>query len=156
MRRRASQAVARVPRQIEQPVHLGDGHGLGTRRQLGDLVPGLDLPLLQDPQVEARTSVGHEQRRHLRLVHADAHPVAGHPGLGDLEHGVPDPVPVADADLVIRQSLHREVLAELPVREVVPTELLLPVAVGLDLVHEHGAAARRHGRPGPPARRRRC
>ena len=133
-----SQAVAWMPRQVEQPVHLGHGHGFRARRQLGDLVTGLDLPLLQHPQVEARTSVGHEQRGHLGLVHPDPHPVTGHPRLGHLELGVAYPVPVTDADLVVGQALHREVLAELPVGEVVPAELLLPVAVGLDLVHEHG------------------
>ena len=53
-----SEAAARMPRQVEQPVHLGHGHGFGTGGQLGDLVTGLDLPLLQHPEVEARTAVG--------------------------------------------------------------------------------------------------
>ena len=47
-----------------------------------------------------------------------------------------DPVAVADADLVVAQPLDGEVLAELPVDEVVSSELALPVAVGLDLVDE--------------------
>ena len=56
----------------------------------------------------------------------------------DFEDGGADPVAVADADLVVAQSLDREVLAELSVDEVISTELSFPVAVGVDLVDEHG------------------
>src|SRR6185437_12426288 len=43
----------------------------------------------------------------------------------------------ADAHLVVGQALHGEVLPELPVLEVIPAQLFLPVLVGLDLVDEH-------------------
>ena len=66
-------------------------------------------------------------------------PVARDAWLGDLEHGVADPVAVADADLVVGEALDGEVLAELPVHEVVAAELALPVAVGVELVDEDGA-----------------
>ena len=59
--------------------------------------------------------------------------------MGDLEDGGADPVAVADADLVVAQPLDGEVLAELPVDEVVPAELAFPVAIGVALVDEHGA-----------------
>ena len=52
---------------------------------------------------------------------------------------VADLVAIADAHLVIGESLHGEVLAELAVDEVVSSELALPVAIGVDLVDEHGA-----------------
>ena len=90
-------------------------------------------------EVEAGPAVGHEQRRHPRIVQADADAVAGDARLGDLEHGRADPVAVADADLVVAQPFDGEVLAELPVDEVVAAELALPVAVRVDLVDEHGA-----------------
>src|SRR5260370_41605868 len=48
-----------------------------------------------------------------------------------------DPVPVTDAHLVICQAAHGEVLPELAIGEVGAAQLLLPVPVGLDLVHEH-------------------
>jgi hypothetical protein len=80
-----------------------------------------------------------QQRRHARVVHPDADPVAGDPRLGHLEHGLADPVAVADAHLVICQAADREVLPELAVGEVITAQLLLPVPVRLDLVHEHGA-----------------
>ena len=55
-----------------------------------------------------------------------------------LEDRGADLVAVADADLVIGESLHGEVLAELSVDEVVSSELALPVTIGVDLVDEHG------------------
>ena len=83
--------------------------------------------------------MGDEQGRHPRLVHSQCQPEAGHPRLRDLEGGLTDPVAVADADLVIGQPLDGEVLAELTEREVVTAELVLPVAVGVDLVDVHRA-----------------
>ena len=128
-----------MPGQVEQGVNVGHRHGLRPGGHLDDVIPGLDPALAQHPEVESRPVVGDEQRGHPRVVHPDAHPVAGDPGLGHLELRLADPVPVADAHLVIRQAVHREVLPELAVAEVIAAQLLLPVPVGLDLVHEHGA-----------------
>ena len=50
----------------------------------------------------------------------------------------PDPVAVADADLVVAEPFDGEVLAELPVDEVVASKLVFPVPVGVHLVDEHG------------------
>ncbi len=41
-------------------------------------------------------------------------------------------------DLVVGKPVHGEVLAELAVAGVVPLQLLLPVAVGVQLVDQHG------------------
>jgi hypothetical protein len=60
-------------------------------------------------------------------------------GLSDLDDRLTDLIPIADSDVVIGESLHGEVLAKLPVSEVVAVQLSLPVAIGLDLVHEHGS-----------------
>src|SRR5262249_12089070 len=43
------------------------------------------------------------------------------------------------ADLVVREPVDREVLAEVAVHEVVTTELLLPVAGGVQLIDQHRA-----------------
>jgi hypothetical protein len=128
-----------MPGQVEQRVDLGHRHGLRPGRHLDDLVPGPDQALAQHPEVEPGPVVGDQQRGHPRVVHPDAHPVTCDPGLGHLELRLADPVPVADAHLVVRQAAHREVLPELAIAEVVAAQLLLPVPVGLDLVHEHGA-----------------
>ena len=72
----------------------------------------------------------------MRLVHADPDAVAGGSRLGHLEQRSPDPVAVADADLIIRQALDGEVLAELPVREIAAAQPFLPVEIRFDLVDE--------------------
>src|ERR1700709_1787426 len=81
----------------------------------------------------------HEKRCHAWLADSNAGAVAGHSGLGDFENHVADPVPVPDAHLVVGQSLDREVLAEKPGYQVVAVELLGPVAIRIELVHEDGA-----------------
>src|SRR5258708_20370967 len=79
----------------------------------------------------------HEEGGHTRLVHSDADPVAGHARLRHFEQRAADPITVADADLVVRQSLHREVLAELSKHEVLSPELPFPITVGIDLIDEN-------------------
>src|SRR5262249_59716584 len=88
---------------------------------------------------EPWTMVCHEERRHRLFVHADADPVAGDARLSDLEERVADSIAVADADLVVRETLDGEVLPELAVGEVISSKLALPVAVGVDLLDEHRA-----------------
>src|SRR5262245_22143355 len=136
---RAKQLLTRVPGEVEERVELGDAHVRGARCELENLVSGLDLSLLEHAEVEAGSMVRDEQRRHARVVHPDSDAVAGDARLSDLEDGAADLVAVANADLVVTQAVDREVLAELAVDEVVSTKLAFPVAVGVDLVHEHGA-----------------
>src|SRR5262245_64035487 len=80
----------------------------------------------------------HQQGGHARLVHSDSNPVAGHPRLRHFEQRAADAITVADADLIVRQSLHREVLAELSKHEVLAPELPFPIAIGIDLIDENG------------------
>ena len=128
-----------MPRQIQQRVDLGHRHAFRSRRHLHDVIPGLHVALLQHPEIEAGPVMCHEHRGHLRLVHPDPDAIAGHPWLRYLEERSADLVPVSDAHPVIGQSADRKVLAELTVFEVVAAELLLPVLVRLNLVHEHRA-----------------
>ena len=79
-----------------------------------------------------------QQRGHLRLLHADAHPVTGNARLRHFEQSAADPVTVADADLLVRQAVDGEVLPELPIDEVGSTELALPIVIGVDLINENG------------------
>src|SRR5215213_9528480 len=135
----SEQWLARVSREVEQRVHLRHRHPLGAGAELDDLVSRLHVPLLEHAEVEARAVVGDEQGGNPRVVHADPDAVTGDAGLADLEDGGADPVAVADADLVVTEPVDREVLAELPVDEVVASELAFPVPIGVDLVDEHGA-----------------
>ena len=125
--------------QVEQRVGLGHAQRAGTGPGLDDPVAGPDAPLAQDPHVKAGTVVGHQQRGQLRFAQAQTDPVAGDPGLGDLELGRADAVPVADADFIVRQPVDGQVFPERPVAQVVAAEVLLPVTVGPGLVDQHGA-----------------
>ena len=125
--------------QVEEPVDLGDRHLLRAGAEEVDLVSRLDVTLFEHAKVEARTVMGDEQSGDPRVVHPDPDAVAGDAWLSDLEDRGADPVAVADADVGVGQSLDGEVLAELPVDEVVPAELALPVSVRLHLVDEDGA-----------------
>jgi hypothetical protein len=107
-----------VPREIEQRVSFGDRHLLGARGALDDVVSRLYVALLEHAEVEARAVVGDEQGRDAGVVHANPDAVAGDARLRDLEDDGSDLVAVADTDLVIGESLHSEVLAELSVDEV--------------------------------------
>ncbi len=107
--------------------------------QADDVVAGLEHALFEDAQVEAWSVVGDQEGGHPWFVHPDAHAEAGHAWLADFEDCLPDLVAVADAYLVVGEAFDREGLAELPVGEVIASEQLFPVPVGLDLVHEDGA-----------------
>ena len=126
-----------MPGQVEQGVDLGHRHRLRPGGHLHDLITGLHSALAQHPEVEPWPVMGNQQRRHTRIIHPDAHPVAGNPWLGHLEHRLANAVAITDAHLVIGQAVDCEVLPELPVLEVIAVQLLLPVPVGRHLVHEH-------------------
>ena len=125
-----------APGQIEQRVDIGDGHALWTGQNLDNLVAGFDLGLLKDAKIKPGPVMRHNERRHSRLVHPDAEPVAGDARLRHLEQRAADPVSVADADLRVGQAIDSEILAELAVSEVVSAELSLPIAVRVDLIDE--------------------
>ncbi|VTZ25791.1 hypothetical protein MPC1_260012 [Methylocella tundrae] len=46
---------------------------------------------------------------------------------------------IADANLVVGQAVNGKILAELPVGEIVSTELASPVVIGVDLIDEDGS-----------------
>src|SRR5215470_19880795 len=124
---------------IEESVYLCDGHSLLRLSDLHDFVAGAHLAFPQDAEVESRPSAGCQQCRHPGLVHPNADAIAGDARLSDLEQSAADLVTVADAHGIVWQPFDREVLAELPVDEVGPLQLLLPVAIRFDLVDEDGA-----------------
>ena len=82
--------------------------------------------------------VGDKQRGHLGFADADADAVARDPRLGDFEHDV-DAVAVADAYLVVRQAVDREILPECARRQIAAAQFAFPVLVGRKLVDQHRA-----------------
>ena len=81
----------------------------------GDLVGPANAGLRRDSQIVGSTSIRRKYHR------APASSLA-------------DPEAIADADLVIGEALHREVLAEISRHEIRPPKILRPVAVGFELV----------------------
>jgi hypothetical protein len=59
--------------------------------------------------------------------------------LGDFEESTADLIAIADADRVVGQPFDREVLSELSMREFASLQLILPIAIRLELVHEDRA-----------------
>ena len=110
------------------------GHASGSLRDPHDVIASSDFSLFDDPEIEAEPAVRHEQRGHLRFVHANADPVAGDAMLRHFEQRAADPVAIADAHLVVGQAVDREVLAKLRMSEIGSAELFFPIAVGLDII----------------------
>jgi hypothetical protein len=108
-------------------------------RDQDDLVTGLHFPFFQHAAIETGPAMLHQQRRHFRIIHADAHPVTSDARLRYLEQGFTDPITISDTDIGVGHAIDREVLAELTIVEIVASQLLLPVSIGLDLIDEHCA-----------------
>ena len=124
--------------QVQQRVDVGDRHRLRSRRDFQHIVARLHVALFEHTKVEAGSTVLHEERRHAGLIHPDAEPVARDARLADFEPRRADAELVADADLVVAEPLDGEVLAELAGCKVDAMHLLLPVPVGVELIHVHG------------------
>jgi hypothetical protein len=80
-----------------------------------------------------------KQGRHLRIVHANSQPIAGDAGLSYFKYRGVNPVSVADADLIVGQTLNGEILTKLSVLEVISAEFALPIPIGFDLINHDGA-----------------
>ena len=124
--------------QIKERIGLGDAHAFRTIADFHNLIPGCDFAGFKHAEVEAGSVMLHQQGGHTRLVHSDSDPVAGHAGLRHFEQRAANPITVTNADLIVGQSLHREVLAELSKYEVLSPELPFPIAISIDLVDENG------------------
>jgi len=80
--------------------------------ELDDFVSRLYFALFEHPEVKAWTVVGDKQCGNPRIIHADPDAIAGAARLRYLEDRAANLVAVANAHLVVGQSLHSEVLAE--------------------------------------------
>ncbi len=130
----AAQGFERVLRRIKQGIDLGDRHALGAVRELLDAIAGADFAFLYDAEIKAGPVVRNQQRGISGCSSLMPTPVAGVAWLADLDDGAADPEAIADADLVIGEALHCEVLAENPGHEIRPPKIVRPVAVGVELV----------------------
>src|SRR5580698_4581995 len=125
-------------RRIKEGVDLCDRHSFVRLSGLHNLVACAYLTFPQNPEVEPRPAARCQQCRHPRLIQANADAVASNARLSDLEQCAADLITVTDTHCVVGQSFYREVFTELSVDEVGPVQLLLPVAIGFDLVDKDG------------------
>jgi hypothetical protein len=132
------QPIAHMMGRIEKRVDLCYCHSLLSFSRLDDLIARSNLAFLENAQVEPRPSARCQQCRHPGLVHSNPDAIARNPRLRDLEQRAADLISVADAHGIVGQSFDGEVLAELSVNEVVPSQLFLPVTIRFNLVDEDG------------------
>src|SRR5271169_4481224 len=125
--------------QIQEGVNLGHTDSLWTVINFYNVIACTNFSLLQHAKVKPRSSMCYEQRWHTRLVHADSDAVARHAWLRYFKYRTTDAVSIADAHLVIRKPLHREVFAELTESKITAAQKALPVMVRVHLVDKYGA-----------------
>jgi hypothetical protein len=125
--------------QIQQRVNLRDRHSLRTIRDFHDLVAGTYFAFLEHTEIESRPMMRNKQRRHLRLIHSDADAVTRHPRLCYFKQCASDPVLVTDAHFSVSETIDGEIFSKLSITREGSLELAFPVAVGIQLIHHHGA-----------------
>src|SRR6201993_1399714 len=128
-----------MPRQVQQGIDFGHRDPFRPGADFDDLLPGFDFPLGEYAAVETGPAMRNEQSGHPRLTQPQAHPITRHARLGDLKKRLANAVAVTDADLVIADPFHGEVLAEVSRLEVIAPEFSCPVTVRINLVHQHRA-----------------
>jgi hypothetical protein len=125
--------------QIQERVNLGHTDSLWTVSSFYNVVACTNFSLLQYAKVKPWSPVCYEKRRHTRFIHADADAVACYAWLCHFKYRVTNAVSIANAYLVIRESLNREVFSELAEDEVAACEDAFPVAIGVDLINQNGS-----------------
>src|SRR6202142_220375 len=136
---RALQLLAGMSWQIQEGVNLGHTDSPWTVSNFYNVIACTNFSLLQHAKVESWSVMRYEQRWHTRLVHADGDAVARHAWLRYFKFSTTDAVSIADAHLVIRKALHREVFSELTESKITAAQKALPVVVRLHLVDKYGA-----------------
>ena len=125
--------------QIQEGVNLGHTDSLWTVGNFYNVVARPNFSFLQHAKVESRSVMCYEQGCHPRFIHANADAVARYARLRYFKYRTTDAVAIADADLVIRESLNSEVFSELAESKIIAAQKALPVMVGIHLVDKYGA-----------------
>src|SRR5262245_7455965 len=115
-----------MSRQVQQGINIGDRHLFRTVRDFYDVVTCGNLALLQHPKIKSRSSVLDNQSWHAGFVHADAEAVTGHARLGYFEYCLTDAVSITNADLVVGQPFHGEILSELSQTKIIAPQNVFP------------------------------
>src|SRR5271167_3172909 len=123
--------------QVKQSIDFLDSDMLRSVGDLHDLVANANLAFFDDSEIKARSPMRNQQCWHLRVVHPYADAIAGDARLSYFKQCATDPVAISDANLVIWQTIDRQVFAELPVPKVMPLKVRLPVAIRVELIDHH-------------------
>ena len=124
--------------QIQEGVNVGHADSLWTVSKFYNVIARPNFSFLQHTKVESWSVMCDEQGCHPRFIHADTDAVAGYARLCHFKYRVAYAVPIANADLVIRKSLNREVFSEPAEDEVITSEKALPVVIGVRLIKKNG------------------
>ena len=127
-----------MTRQIEECVDLSHRDPFRAARNFHDFIARANQTGFDYPEVKSGPVVGDKQRRHLRIVQTNPDPVARHPRLRYFEERFADAIAIADAHLFVAQPLDGEVFSKMPVSEIVPMKLRLPVTIRVQLINHHG------------------
>src|SRR6266702_254092 len=114
---------------VERAHRLSDGDPLGRPLKYLRLVTGPDRAFGQHPQVCAWPPGGSEPLYPVRLIQPRLEGDAGDPRAGDLDHGRADPPGLADQRTGDVEPGRGDVLAELPVAQLVAEPFHPPVQV---------------------------
>jgi hypothetical protein len=128
-----------MSRQVQETINVRNRDPYWSIGDFHDVVARPDFSFLQYPKVESWSVMGHQQGWHARFIHANTYAVAGYARLCHLKYRITNAVSIANADLVIKKSLNREVFSELAEDKVMTSQKALPVVIGVHLINKNGA-----------------
>ena len=123
---------------IEQGISFSDRDPLRSIRDLLNFVSRTDLAFGDNTAIEPWPAMGNKQGGHLRIVHANSQAIAGDAGLTHFKDRSADPVSVPNANLIVGQTFHGEILTKLSVLEVISAEFSFPIPIGFELIDHNG------------------
>jgi hypothetical protein len=116
-------------RSARNDVNLGHTDSLWTVSNFYNVIACTNFSFLQHAKVESWSVMFYEQGCHPRFIHANADAVARYARLCHFKHRITNAVAIANADLVIRNSLNSEVFSELAEDQVFTSVKTFPVVI---------------------------
>src|ERR1700686_2322352 len=125
--------------QIQEGVNFGHADSLWTVSNFYNVVARSNFSFLQHAKVESWSALFYEQCCHPRFIHANPDAVTRYARLCHFKYRITNAVAIADAHLVIRKSLDREVFSELAEDQIFTSEKAFPVLISIHLINKNGA-----------------
>src|SRR5277367_879701 len=125
-------------RGIEQRINFSDRDLVECLRDLLNFVSSTNFALRDDTAIEPWPVMRNNQSRHLRIIHSNSETIAGDTRLSYFKDRSADRVSVPNANLIVGETFHGEILSKLSVLEVISAEFALPIPVGFELINHNG------------------